>query len=84
VALAAHALLKGAHEVESIKSRVERIGLRPSHQGQLARRLATTERHVELLIYSKRIPVIRLGHRTIRFSWPKVEAALEKLSTIAV
>ena len=51
---------------------------------QLAKRLATTPRQIELMVYKRRIPVIRLGHRTVRFSWPKVEAALAKLETAEV
>jgi len=34
---------------------------------------------VEQLARSKKIPHIRLGYRTIRFEWCKVQAALEKL-----
>jgi hypothetical protein len=37
-------------------------------------------RGVDELIRKKKIPVIRIGHRTVRFSWPKVEAALERLT----
>jgi hypothetical protein len=51
---------------------------------QLATRMATTPRHIELMVYARKIPVIRLGHKTIRFSWPRVEAALAKLEEHAV
>jgi hypothetical protein len=36
-------------------------------------------RAVDELVRNKRIPVLRLGHRTVRFDWPKVEAALTRL-----
>lgn len=38
-------------------------------------------RGVDELTRRRKIPVIRLGHRTVRFSWPAVEAALKKLTT---
>jgi hypothetical protein len=37
-------------------------------------------RSVDEMIRDRKIPVIRLGYRTLRFSWPAVEAALEKLT----
>ena len=37
-------------------------------------------RGVDELARKRKIPVVRLGHRTVRFSWPKVQAALEKLT----
>jgi hypothetical protein len=37
-------------------------------------------RGVDELVRRRKIPVVRLGHRTVRFSWPKVQAALEKLT----
>ena len=37
-------------------------------------------RSVDELVRKRRIPVIRLGHRTVRFSLAKVRAALEKLT----
>lgn len=48
---------------------------------QLAEKLGTTKRQVECLVAAKKIPVIRMGHRTARFSLPRVLAALEKLTT---
>jgi hypothetical protein len=33
-------------------------------------------RNVDGLMQTKRIPFLRLGHRTVRFDWPKVEKAL--------
>ena len=41
-------------------------------------------RGVEQLIKCRKIPVIRIGHRTVRFSLPQVLAALEKLTVRAV
>jgi hypothetical protein len=37
-------------------------------------------RGVDELVRKRKIPVIRIGHRTVRFSWPHVRAALEKLT----
>ena len=58
----------------------------PPHDGllnkaQLAALLQITKRGVECLVARKRIPVIRMGHRSVRFAWPRVQAALEKLTT---
>ena len=36
-------------------------------------------RMVDELMRKRKIPVTRLGHKTVRFCWPKVEAALAKL-----
>jgi hypothetical protein len=36
-------------------------------------------RNVDEMMRSKRIPYLRLGHRTVRFDWPKVEKALARL-----
>ena len=44
----------------------------------------TSVRGVDEMIKRRKIPVIRIGHRTVRFSWPDVEAALEKLTVRAV
>jgi excisionase family DNA binding protein len=62
-----------------------------SHEGellnkeQLRQRLnLTSVRCVEMMVKRRKIPVIRMGHRTVRFSWPDVEAALEKLTVRAV
>jgi hypothetical protein len=37
-------------------------------------------RGVDELVRRRKIPVVRLGHRTVRFSWPAVEAALKRLT----
>ena len=37
-------------------------------------------RSVDELVRKRRIPIVRLGHRTVRFSLPQVRAALEKLT----
>ena len=39
---------------------------------------------VDELVRKRKIPVIRLGHRTVRFDFVKVEAALERLELKAV
>lgn len=36
-------------------------------------------RALEDMVKARKIPVLRFGHRTVRFDWPKVEAALERL-----
>jgi excisionase family DNA binding protein len=47
----------------------------------LAQRLGVSPDGVLKLVAARSIPVIRLGHRTLRFSWPAVERALAKLTT---
>jgi hypothetical protein len=37
-------------------------------------------RGVDELVRRRKIRVVRLGHRTVRFSWPAVEAALKRLT----
>jgi hypothetical protein len=37
-----------------------------------------TPRGVECMTRSRIIPVIKLGHRTLRYSWPRVCQALAK------
>ncbi len=46
----------------------------------LARRLGVSPDGVLKLVASRQIPAIKLGHRTLRFSWPNVEKALAKLT----
>jgi hypothetical protein len=46
----------------------------------LAQRLGISPDGVLKLVAIRHIPVIRLGHRTLRFSWPAVEKALGKLT----
>ena len=41
-------------------------------------------RMVDELVRKRKIPVIRLGHRTVRFNLAKVAAALERLELKAV
>lgn len=38
-------------------------------------------RAVDELIKRKRVPVVRMGHRTVRFDWNKIEQAIERLTT---
>jgi excisionase family DNA binding protein len=46
----------------------------------LAQRLGMSDDGILKLVARRQIPVIRLGHRTVRFSWPAVEKALGKLT----
>jgi hypothetical protein len=46
----------------------------------LARRMKISPEGISKLVSAKRIPVIKLGWRTQRFSWPAVEKALAKLT----
>ena len=41
-------------------------------------------RMVEELMRKRKIPYVRLGHRTVRFSWPKVLAAINALEQRAI
>ena len=45
---------------------------------ELAKRLNLTRRGVEGLVAQRKIPVIRISHRCVRFDWQKVSAAIEK------
>lgn len=46
---------------------------------QLRERLnLVSTRNVDELMRTKHIPFLRLGHRTVRFDWPKVEKALAR------
>lgn len=45
---------------------------------QLAALLNTTPRGVECMTRARKIPVIKLGYRTLRYSWPRVCEALAK------
>ena len=48
----------------------------------LAQRLSISTALVSKLVAAKRIPVIKLGWRTQRFSWPAVEKAMAKLTVL--
>jgi excisionase family DNA binding protein len=37
-------------------------------------------RIIEEMARKRKIPVVKLGYRTLRFNWAKVQAALEKLT----
>ena len=41
-------------------------------------------RVIEEMVKARRLPVIRLGYRTVRFDWEKVQAAIAKLEIKAV
>ena len=46
---------------------------------ELRKRLSLpSTRAVDEMMRTKRIPFLRLGHRTVRFDWPKVEKALAR------
>jgi excisionase family DNA binding protein len=45
---------------------------------QIAARLGIKKRGVECLVAARKIPVIRISGRCVRFSWPRVLAALAK------
>ena len=47
---------------------------------QLAAKLGLKRSAVEGMIESRKIPVIRINRRVLRFRWPAVEAALAKLT----
>jgi hypothetical protein len=51
---------------------------------ELAKRLRLTRRGVECLVAAKKIPVIRISRQIVRFSWPRVQAALDKLEIQAI
>jgi hypothetical protein len=52
---------------------------------QLRQRLnLASVRGVDEMVKRRKIPVIRIGHRTVRFSWPDVEVALERLTLKAI
>ena len=48
----------------------------------LAQRMGVSHSYVSKLVATKRIPVIKLGWRTQRFSWPAVEKAMAKLTVL--
>ncbi len=50
----------------------------------LAAKLALTRRGIECLVARRKIPVIRVSHRCVRFDWEKVKAALAKFEIKAV
>lgn len=43
---------------------------------EIAERLGVGVRAVDGMVRAKRIPFIRLGHRTLRFNWSEVEKAV--------
>jgi hypothetical protein len=51
---------------------------------QLAKRLKLKNRGVESLMKARKIPFMRLTNKTVRFSWPCVEAALAAYEVKAV
>ncbi len=42
------------------------------NKAEVARRLGVTERHIEYLIKTRRIPHLRLGSKALRFVWADV------------
>ena len=52
---------------------------------ELRRRLnLPSVRMVEELMRKRKIPFVKLGHRTVRFSWPKVLTAVTALEQRAI
>ncbi len=51
---------------------------------ELAERLGTTKRGVEEMMRRRKIPFLKLGHRTVRFDWPAVEKAINRLEFRAI
>jgi len=49
------------------------------NKNELASRLGLTGRAVDSLIYSKKIPVIRINRKIVRFNWQDVQQALGAL-----
>jgi len=45
---------------------------------EVAERLGLTRRGVECLVAARKIPVLKISKRCVRFAWPQVEAALRK------
>ena len=50
----------------------------------LAAKLGTKRRAVERMIAARKIPVIRINRRVLRFRWRDIEAALAKLTVKAL
>jgi hypothetical protein len=48
-------------------------------EGVRARLGLPSTRIVEEMMRKRKIPFVKLGHKTVRFHWPNVEAALAKL-----
>ena len=48
----------------------------------LAQRLNMSPGGILKLVAARQIPAIKLGHRTLRFSWPAVEKAMAKLTIL--
>jgi hypothetical protein len=53
-------------------------------KAELAEKLGLTIRGVECLMAKKKIPVLRISSRCVRFCLPKVEAALDAYEVKAV
>ena len=52
---------------------------------ELARRLGVpSTKFIDAAVRRKIIPVLKLGRRTVRFDWPKVQKALERLEIKAL
>ena len=45
---------------------------------EVAKRLRLKRRGVEGLVAQRKIPVIRISHRRVRFDWQKVSAAIAR------
>jgi hypothetical protein len=67
----------------SISSEHHLSGFLDKEQLRVLLNLPST-RMVDELMRKKKIPFLKLGHKTIRFEWKKVNAALEKFECRAV
>jgi excisionase family DNA binding protein len=47
---------------------------------ELAAKLGLPERSVLWLTQTRRIPKVKLGHRTVRYRWDAVQKALDRLT----
>ncbi len=54
------------------------------NKAQLAEKLALTVRGIECLVEQKKIPVLRISRKCVRFSFPRVIAALQKFEVQSV
>ena len=75
------AIYRGGPLVDSVSGRMATNTTQSEQlitKEELAQRLNLSVDGVKNLVYRRAIPVLRLGHRTIRFRWSEVEAAIER------
>lgn len=54
------------------------------NKSEVAEALGLTKRGVEEMMRRRKIPFLKLGHRTVRFDWEAVEKAVARLEYKAV